>query len=31
MARWAYSPELVLEIQDCVNRIVAAAKARSIN
>jgi hypothetical protein len=25
------SPELVLLIQDCVNRIVAAAKARSIN
>jgi hypothetical protein len=25
------SPELVLQIQDCVNRIVAAAKARSIN
>ena len=25
------SPELVLEIQNCVNRIVAAAKARSIN
>ena len=25
------SPELVLQIQACVNRIVAAAKARSIN
>jgi hypothetical protein len=24
-------PELVLQIQDCVNRIVAAAKARSID
>jgi hypothetical protein len=25
------SPELVLKIQDCVDRIVVAAKARSIN